>query len=486
MVLKRSTVTILIILSMIIGAVLSITIVNWSTSIFAEQDETEQETMKEETKDTFGFTETDLKKMSTVFGIIGNDYYKEMDKTEIIDGAIRGMLASLDDPYTVYYDAEQSKMFREAVNSSITGIGAEVTMEDNRVTVVSPIKDSPAEQAGIRAKDQIISVNGESLEGLTLNDAVLKIRGPKGTQAKLEILRSGFNETIEIIVVRDQIDIETIQSEMLEGNIGYIEIKQFSQHTSDRFHEDLTQLESEGLQSLIIDVRNNPGGFLDTAIELLDPLLEEGKIIVQVEDRQGNRQETRSKQGGKPYSIVVLTNNGSASASEILAGAIRESADGIIVGENTFGKGTVQNTFPSGVNDGSELKVTIAKWLTPNGNFINEVGIEPDYIVEQPAFYTVAPLRKDEVLSLESVGENVKTLQIMLESLGFNPERSDGFFDVKTEAALKNFQAENGLSVTGKVDELTANEIEKQIIAKFNDPENDYQLQKAIKVLSGS
>ncbi|NBI27759.1 S41 family peptidase [Chengkuizengella marina] len=486
MVLKRRTVTIIIILSMIVGAVLSIAIVNWSISIFAEQDQTGQEVLKEETGNISGFTEMDLKKMSTVFEIIENAYYKEMDRTEIIDGAIRGMLTSLDDPYSVYFDAEQSKMFREAVSSSISGIGAEVTMEDNKVTVVSPIKDSPAEEAGIRAKDQIISVNGESLEGLTLNDAVLKIRGPKGTQAKLEILRPGFNEPIEIIVVRNKIDLETIQSEMLENNVGYIVIKQFAEQTAERFHEDLEQLESDGMTSLIIDVRNNPGGFLNEAIDLLDPLVEKGTVIVYEEDREGNKKENISKKKGKPYSIVVLTNNGSASASEILAGAIMESDNGFTVGETTFGKGTVQKTFSSGVDDGSELKVTVAKWLTSSGAFIHEVGIEPDYKVEQPAFFTVAPLPKDKVLALESVGESVKTLQIMLEGLGFKPERSDGFFDVKTEAALKNFQSENGLSVTGKLDESSANEIEKQIIEKFRDPKNDLQLQKAIEVLSGS
>ncbi|MFS1514755.1 S41 family peptidase [Chengkuizengella sp. SCS-71B] len=486
MVLKRRTVILLIILSMIIGAALSIAIVNWSNSIFLELDETGQEVLQEETGNATSFTDTDLKKMSTVFEIIENAYYKEMDKTEVIDGAIRGMLASLDDPYSVYFDAEQSKMFREAVNSSISGIGAEVTMEDNKVTVVSPIKDSPADEAGIRAKDQIISVNGESLEGLSLNDAVLKIRGPKGTQAKLKILRAGFNEPIEIIVVRNKIDLETVQSEMLENNIGYIEIKQFAEQTAERFYEDLEQLESDGMASLIIDVRNNPGGYLNVAIDLLDPLLEKGSVLVYEEDREGNRKEHITKSDGKPYSIVILTNSGSASASEILAGAIIEAENGTVVGETTFGKGTVQKTFSSGVDDGSELKVTVAKWLTSSGAFIHEVGIEPDYKVEQPAFFTVAPLPKDKVLALESVGESVKTLQIMLEGLGFNSERTDGFFDVKTEAALKNFQGKNGLLVTGKLDETTANEIEKQIIDKFRDPKNDSQLQKAIEVLSES
>lgn len=475
---RARTVVTIAILAMLTGSIL--TAVLSDTFIFASaQDD----------KNSGVLTEEQINKINTVYKIINNQYIQEVDASSLIDGAIRGMMESLDDPYSTYMDAEEAEYFLDAViESSFSGIGAEVTMKDGRVTVVAPIKDSPAEKAGIKAGDQILSVNGESLDGLSLNEAVMKIRGEKGTEAKLLIMRENSVEPIEIIVVRDDINIETVYAEMMDGGIGKIEIRQFSQNIDERFEEEIIRLEQEGMKGLIIDVRNNPGGILPVVMNMANLFIDEGNTIVQVEYRNGHREHYRAdgseKHGG--YPIVVLTNKGSASASEILAASLRESAGATVIGETTFGKGTVQSTFNTSMNDGSNIKLTIAKWLTPDGNSVNETGLEPDIMVSLPDVFFVSPLPKDEVLEMDTVGDDVASLQLMLDALGMQPDRTDGYFSEHTEELVRTFQQENGLEVTGKVDEDTANAIEAEIIEQLSKPENDTQLQKAVSFIQAS
>jgi carboxyl-terminal processing protease len=483
---KGRTVAAFIVLAMFAGSILTLTVLN--SSILAYDSSGQQRQSGTDSagrlSESANISEQQLAKIKTVYRIIMEKYYQDVDADKIVDGAINGMLESLDDPYSVYMDKEQAKQFEESViESSFTGIGAEVTLEDGVVTVVAPIKGSPADKAGLQAKDKILSVNGEKLDGLTINEAVAKIRGPKGTQAKLEILRPGLNQPIEIIVVRDEIDIETVYSEMLAGGIGKIEIRQFAQNTKDRFAEELKHLENSGMKALIIDVRNNPGGLLPVVVEIAEMFVPEGKIIAQFEDKSGVRQQQVSGGQGKPYPIAVLVNEGSASASEILAAALSESAGATIIGTKTFGKGVVQSTFDGEFGDGSSLKITIAKWLTPNGQYINGKGIEPDIAVELPEYFQITPLPKDKALRYDDTGNDVRTLQIILATLGLKPDRTDGYFSRQTEFSVKAFQRMHQLPVTGIVDKETANKLEGEILEVMLDPQNDTQLQKAIEVL---
>ncbi|MEB3102373.1 S41 family peptidase [Ferviditalea candida] len=434
-------------------------------------------------KETDGLSKADIQKINTTYQLIEHKFISPMGKDKIVDGAIRGMLESLNDPFSTYMDKEEAGKYNESVDAYFTGIGAEVTMEGGRVTVMSPIKDSPAEKAGIHAKDMILSVNGAKLEGLSLTEAVMKIRGPKGTQAKLEILRPGMKEPIQIIVVRDEISIETVSSEMLDQQIGKIQISQFSSNTADRFKQELAALESKGLKGLIIDVRNNPGGYLYGVLNLLESLVPNGKTLVQVEYRDQEKTQTVSKGSGKAYPIVVLVNEGSASASEIMAAALKESAGATLVGEKTYGKGTVQTTYEKELGDGSNIKMTIAKWLTPSGNWIHKKGIEPDIKVQQPAYFKTAPLNRDVEMKYDAAGDPIRNLQMMLTGLGLNPGRTDGYFSEKTAQAVKVFQRQHGLPVTGAVNAKTADLLEDSIIKTIRDPKNDLQLQEAIKVL---
>lgn len=428
----------------------------------------------------------DIEKLQTTFGLIDANFLHKADHEKLMNGAINGMLATLDDPFTSYMDQKEAQQFNESVTSSFQGIGAEVSMDDNKVKIISPIKGSPAEKAGLKANDVILAVNGEKLDGLTLTQAVMKIRGPKGTQAKLTILRVGSTEPIEMIVIRDDIPVETVYGDMLAGNVGKLEIRQFSTNTAVRFKEELVKLESNGMKALIIDVRDDPGGILPVVVDIASNFVENGKTIVQIEDRDGKKQLNPSdnKTGVKKYPIAILVNGGSASASEILAGALKESVPGaIVVGTATYGKGTVQVTYEKEMGDGSNLKLTSYKWLTPLGNWIHTKGIEPTLKVEQPDYFNTKPFSRKTILQPDMVGDDVKTLQVILKGLGYPIDRTDGYFSAKTAQAVAAFQKDQGITADSKVDMVLMDKMEKALIVHIRDPKNDAQLNAALAAL---
>ncbi|MEO3947316.1 S41 family peptidase [Gorillibacterium sp. CAU 1737] len=425
----------------------------------------------------------ELEKVEKAYELIESNFLTKVDKDKVINGAIHGMLDALDDPYTTYMDQEEAKQFDEMISSSFQGIGAECSLVNGVVTVTAPIKGSPAEKAGIRSGDAILSVNGEKLDGLTLNQAVMKIRGPKGTQAKLTILKAGSKVPQEIIIVRDDIPLETVYAEMVTDEIGKIEISQFSTDTAKRFSEELANLEKKGMKGLIIDVRDDPGGLLDSVLNIAEHFVPKGKTVLQVEDKDGQRsaQAAEGKYPVRTYPVTVLINGGSASASEILAGIVKEAIGGQLVGEKSFGKGTVQVTYEKEMGDGSNIKMTVMKWLTPNGNWIHKKGIEPDIKVEQPAVYNLTVFSKEKTLKVDMVGEEVKKLQVMLEALGYKPDRQDGYFSPSTTAQVKAFQKAKKLTVTGEADAKTMEAIEQAVMLMLRDSKNDAQLKAAIE-----
>lgn len=432
----------------------------------------------------YRLNQQELDKLNAVIELIETKYYEDVDREELVDGAVSGMMEALDDPYSVYMEKDVAQHFSESIEGSFTGIGAEVTTENGKIIVVAPIKGSPAERSGLLAKDVLVSVNGEPLDGLSLQDAVSKIRGPKGTKAKLIVQRTGFSEPIHISLIREDIDVETVYGSLRPDGVGVIEIRQFSLNTAKRFKEELEKLESQGMKGLVLDVRNNPGGVLPVVVEISQLMMKEGATVVQVEDRDGNREKTLAKGGEqKNYPIAVLTNKGSASASEILAGALQEAAGATVIGEQSFGKGTVQVSYNKALGDGSLVKMTIAKWLTPDGNWIHEKGITPDQLVTPPDLYTVARINVKETLKPDSLSEQVRSAQIMLHGLGYEPKREDGYFGEETTTAVQHFQRENGLSVTGEIDTKTAEALEKSVIKWIQNKDNDAQLLEAVKAV---
>lgn len=423
-------------------------------------------------------------KLQKTYELISSRYYQKVNSEKLLEGAIDGMVRTLKDPYSVYMDEDTASQFTQSLDSSFEGIGTEVSMVDGKVTVVAPFKDSPAEKSGVKPNDQIVSVDGKSLEGLDLYQAVLKIRGKKGSTVSLGIKRKGVNDTLKIDVKRDTIPIETVYSKVQKVNgkkVGLLEVTSFSEDTGADFKEKLSELESQGIKGLVIDVRGNPGGYLQAVDSMLEEIIPAGKPFVQIENRQGSKERMESQlKEKKGYPIVGLVDGGSASASEIMAAALKEAGGYPLVGEKTFGKGTVQQTIDLG--DGSNVKLTLAKWLTPDGNWIHKKGIKPNYAVKQPDYFYTSPLTIEKPLMFDMNNEQVKNVQKMLKGLGFDPGRNDGYFDEKTETAVTAFQKANKLKPSGKVDQKTAGEIEAKIITQIRNKKNDVQLQTALEM----
>lgn len=306
----------------------------------------------------------------------------KLDPQTMVYGAIKGMVGSLGDPYSSFMDPEESKEFNEDMEGSFEGIGAELGMKDEVLTVIAPIEGMPAQKAGLRAGDKILKINGELTSDITIDEAVKKIRGPKGTEVTLTILRNGDQKTQDITIKRDTIEIKSVIYEKKEGGIGYIRITKFAEDTTKEFNKATATAIADGTKGMVIDVRNNPGGFLNVAVEIASKFIPKGEVVVWEKGRNGDKEAFKAL-GGDSLSeipVVVLTNEGSASASEILAGALRDDKGSKLVGKKSFGKGSVQQLEQ--LSDGSSLRITIAKWLTPSGQSIHEVGLSPDVEVE--------------------------------------------------------------------------------------------------------
>ncbi|WP_280769511.1 S41 family peptidase [Salipaludibacillus daqingensis] len=460
-------------------------------AVVLEQAEVEElmESSQNEAQEASSNVDVDLERVEKIekaYEIIAERYVDEVDESKLIEGAISGMLETLDDPYSVYMDQDTAQEFVESLDSSFEGIGAEVSMTNGKVTIVAPFRDSPAEDAGLRPNDQIIEIDGEDIDGLSLYEAVLKIRGEKGTSVTLTIERPGVTDQIDLDVVRDVIPIVTVHSEIIEQNdknIGYLEIRSFSIDTAEDFEEELTKLENDGIDGLVIDVRGNPGGFLQSVEDIGNLIIPGGEPIVQIEDRDGETiRHISNLEEDKEYPIVSLIDEGSASASEILAAALKEAGGHEVVGKPTFGKGTVQQTLQ--MDDGSEIKLTLFRWLTSDGNNINEDGVQPTVEVEQPEFFYVSPLDIEDPLVYDVSNDHVKSAQVMLEGLGEDPGRTDGYFDRQTEEAVKSFQEKEDLEVTGEINEETGDRLQEVLIETIQDRESDLQFQKAIELLT--
>ncbi len=472
---RGRTLAVLLVITMVLSSFLTILVVKRNPSIVGQES-------------TIGQNGTeipkDMNKLITAYNMLLNSYVEKKNEKDLVDGAIRGMVETLGDPHSTYMNAQESKDFYSTLDSSFEGIGAEVTVENGKVTIIAPIKGSPSEKAGLRPRDQIVKVNGQSLEGLNLFEAVNKIRGPKGSKAELEILRYGMDKPITITVVRDEIPIETIHSSTIntsKGLVGKIEIINFAEKTAEDFGKALKDLESQNIKGLVIDVRGNPGGYLQSVLEIGNLVIPNHGTIVQIEDRNKKSQSYRSEMGAAKYPIVALVNNGSASASEILAGALQEAGNYPIIGENSYGKGTVQNPFD--LPDGSNMKLTVAKWLTPKGNWINGKGIIPNVKISQPKYFHATPFPENVHLKQDMNSSDVKNLQLVLEGIGYKPGRMDGYFDQQTVNAVMAFQKANGLGVTGVVDTTTATKLQDKIIERIKDQKNDLQLQAGIETL---
>lgn len=301
---------------------------------------------------------------------------------DMVFGAIKGMVASLNDPYTNFMTPKENKEFQESLQGHLEGIGAELTLRNGMITVISPLKNSPAQKAGLQPEDIIYKVDDETTENMSLEQAVMKIRGEKGSVVILTVLRENHSEPIIIRIVRDSISINSIDWK-IKNNIAIIEINQFGDTTKQEFSKAISGILLERPKGVILDLRYNGGGYLDGAVDITSEFMEKGKVVT-IKKRNPEEDEVIYVSGQARMANVpmaVLINKGSASASEIVAGAIQDNNRGKVIGENSFGKGTVQTV--ENLVGGSSLRVTIAKWFTPNDQNINETGIKPDIVVER-------------------------------------------------------------------------------------------------------
>ncbi len=341
-------------------------------------------------------TETyeELKTFSEVLTQVQKHYVEEVKPKDLIQGAIRGMLATLD-PHSAYMTPDMYKEIQVETKGEFGGVGIQIGIKENRLAVIAPIEGTPAHRAGIQAGDYITKVNEDATKDLSLMDAVQKMRGPKGTKVSLTIEREGESTPLVFTLIRDIIKIESVRSKLIEDKIGYVRLTQFQESTAKDLGRELKQLREQKVQSIILDLRNNPGGLLTSAVEVSEQFLGPGKLIVSIKGRDGKKDDYMSRSKGQPdeYTMIVLVNEGSASASEIVAGALQDWGRGVVIGATTFGKGSVQTILP--LADGSGLRLTTAKYYTPKGRSIQSTGIAPDILVK-PKATTVAKLTDKE------------------------------------------------------------------------------------------
>lgn len=321
-----------------------------------------------------------------VLAIVKKSYVEEVDTKKLIYGAINGMLAALD-PHSSFMPPDTYKELKLDTKGEFGGLGIEISIKDGILTVISPIEDTPAYRAGIKAGDQILKIDDKFTKDLTIMDAVKRMRGVKGTKVTLTIMREGFDKPNDFPLTRDIIQVKSVKFKMLDDGYGYVRIAQFQEKTADDLQKALDSLNESGkgkLKGLVLDLRNDPGGLLDQAVKVSETFLDEGKLIVYTEGREKDAQmkfSSRKSEKQPDYPIVALINSGSASASEIVAGALQDHKRAVVMGVQSFGKGSVQTIIP--LSDNSGLRLTTAKYFTPSGRSIQAKGITPDIVVER-------------------------------------------------------------------------------------------------------
>ncbi|MDI6892207.1 MAG: S41 family peptidase [Actinomycetota bacterium] len=319
-----------------------------------------------------------LELLREVLGIVQKSYIESVPTKKLVIGAIKGLLGALGDPYTRYLDPSDLQMLEEGTRGRFYGVGIEIGLKDDQLTVISPLPETPAARAGIKAEDKIVEIDGKSTKGMSLERAVKSIRGEEGTTVVLTISRKGVDEPLKFSLVREEIKIPNVVSKMMD-ELGYIRVHSFSEDTGLDFEKALDELKKKGAQGIILDLRNNPGGLLRESVSVASQFIESGPIVV--EKFKDGRERTYNAYGeaDEEIPLVVLINKGSASASEIVAGAIQDKERGVLIGEQTFGKGSVQTVEE--LSDGSGLLITTAIYLTPEGRKIHKKGIKPDIVV---------------------------------------------------------------------------------------------------------
>ncbi|HHY04434.1 MAG TPA: S41 family peptidase [Thermoanaerobacterales bacterium] len=411
-----------------------------------------------------------------------NNYVDEVSDIDLLRGAIDGMVDSLGDPYSQYFTPKDFQDFNETTSGNFGGIGVVINTKDKQVIVVSVLEGTPADRAGIKAGDKIIEVDGKETSELSLNEVSALIKGEAGTVVNMGILRDGEKQILKLDLPRETIKINPIEHKILGQGIGYLKIGEFNENTVANLDRALEDFRKGGVLGIVLDLRNNPGGLLDQAVGVSARFVPKGPVV-KVVAKDGKDQTFMSNTEPSPFKLVVLVNGGSASAAEIVAGAIKDRGTGIIVGEKTFGKATVQRPLNLGILGG--IKLTIARYVTPNGTDINKEGIHPDVVVEYNKAASVnefAPIKQDKVLKYGNIGIDVLGLQQRLNFIKLLNASPDGVYGPRTKDAVKALQRRKGLAVTGIADKSLYNALD-EAVAEYINSQEDVQLRRAIDLL---
>lgn len=424
----------------------------------------------------------DLSLLELILNYITRYYAGPYNITKLIEGAAAGMVNALGDPYSQYLTPDAYNALMSTLEGRFGGLGIYIDVaNDGYIVIIAPIKGTPADRAGLRAGDKIATVDGTDIRGFDISIAQKMLRGEPGTKVKLGIIRPGVAGMIELEITREIIEIDPVESKMLVGGVGYIALTSFNENSTSRMDEAIAELKQAGARALVLDLRNNGGGLLGQAITLASRFLREGQTILSVQSKTGAPQSYTVQ--GSLYvemPLVVLVNQGTASASEILAGAIQDNGTGVVVGAQTYGKGAIQNVWR--FSNGGGLRLTTAHYYTPSGAALDGKGITPQYVVDDPAssgqvpfFNWYRPIRHMRV------GLDVLELEEVLQFLGLTYE-ADGVYGMSSVNAVKRFQQQNGILHDGIVNEDTAQALNRAVNDLISG-DADPQLDKALELL---
>lgn len=426
-----------------------------------------------------------FKRIRTVFETVEKYHKDGADLEKFFAGAVKGGLEAMGDPYTNYFSPSEFQAFNDSLNEQkVRGIGIYLEVRGNYVVVAAPIKGSPAAKAGLKTGDRILEADGTSLVGGSTEKAQTLILGEPGTPVKLKIERPAENRTFEVTIIRAEIIIPEVEYEMLADHIGYIQLFSFGGSSGREFYSAANKLKAQGAKALVLDLRQNPGGYVSAAIEVASAFVPQGQPIMHEETKNGRTTNT-SRGNLIDLPVAVLIDGGTASASEIVAGAIQDYQVGPLVGTKSFGKGTVQTILF--LEDAAGMKVTTAEYLTPKERHVHGIGLTPDHVVEPytPTNDLFTPMEFTRVLTVGKVGLDVLAMQQRLFFLGYNPD-TDGFFSTKTKEAVLEFAKHQGLTEVPIVEHKFLNALNAKMAYHADmEEKRDLQLNKAIELLKG-
>lgn len=428
-----------------------------------------------------------------VYSLISQKSVYSVPEEKLIEGALRGMTSALEDPYSTYYTEKEAALHKQSLAGQRVGIGIEVTEKNGRFIVVSPVKSSPAEKAGIRPFDEIVQVDDQRLDGKTMGELLQLIQGEAGQEITLILYRPSTDRHIKVTLERMEIKNDTVESEIIEiedTKIGYVSISLFGEKTANEWIEATKQLLSQNVEGILVDLRDNPGGYLHSVASVLSSIEKEGEIFAYMQNGSGAMEplhtakieeelEYLEKMNNIP--IVILQNEGSASASEVMAGAVQSWDRAKIIGVKSFGKGTVQETMD--LQNGGELKLSTNKWLTPKRDWIHGIGIGVDIEVEQHPLFLLEVIPLHGNFEEGNFSEEIAYVQKVLNGLGYSVSRTDGFYDKETADAVSLYREKNNLVEGSHMNDELFKSIIDQVVAYKQEQQHDLQLQMGISVM---